>query len=281
MLQRHSHLTKWVAAVVSACETYLLLNTFSSVFLKHVQVYAWNSQQEEIYETTARPIVDAVLSGYNGMGLYQKLHREACWSITAIADGILLSPNRHSVCIWSNWMWKDPYNGGVGTSAWGAGNHPAGLWAHIHRNIQRHVLRPETILEFTLVHSRLNLWNQHPCRWVSRWPEDIGLNIFWRFSSFLGGNLECLVRASYLEIYNEDIRDLLSKNSQQKLELKETADKGVYVKGLMQFVVKGVSEINSVLQVSKNWSTLTRSDKESAQNPKFCLEKSQNNQAPS
>ena len=61
--------------------------------------------------------------------------------------------------------------------------------------------------------------------------------------------MECLVRASYLEIYNEDIRDLLSKNSQQKLELKETADKGVYVKGLMQFVVKGVSEINSVLQV--------------------------------
>ena len=64
--------------------------------------------------------------------------------------------------------------------------------------------------------------------------------------------MECLVRASYLEIYNEDIRDLLSKNSQQKLELKETPDKGVYVKGLMQFVVKGVSEINSVLQVSKN-----------------------------
>lgn len=31
---------------------------------------------------------------------------------------------------------------------------------------------------------------------------------------------EFLVRASYLEIYNEEIRDLLSKNTQNKLELK-------------------------------------------------------------
>jgi hypothetical protein len=30
-----------------------------------------------------------------------------------------------------------------------------------------------------------------------------------------------LVRASYLEIYNEEIRDLLSKNGSAKLELKE------------------------------------------------------------
>lgn len=64
-----------------------------------------------------------------------------------------------------------------------------------------------------------------------------------------GGSKEYLVRASYLEIYNEDIRDLLSKNPQTKLELKESTDKGVYVKDLMQFVVKSVQEINSVLQV--------------------------------
>ena len=30
-----------------------------------------------------------------------------------------------------------------------------------------------------------------------------------------------LVRASYLEIYNEEIRDLLSKNGSAKLDLKE------------------------------------------------------------
>ena len=57
------------------------------------------------------------------------------------------------------------------------------------------------------------------------------------------------MRATYLEIYQEEVRDLLGKNPQQRLELKESVDRGVYVKGLMQFVVKGVAEINSVLQV--------------------------------
>jgi hypothetical protein len=57
------------------------------------------------------------------------------------------------------------------------------------------------------------------------------------------------VRASYLEIYNEEIRDLLSKNPQARLDLKEHPERGVYVKDLMQFVVKSVAEIGSVLQV--------------------------------
>ena len=37
-------------------------------------------------------------------------------------------------------------------------------------------------------------------------------------------DLEFLVRASYLEIYNEEIRDLLSKNPHNKLDLKESPD---------------------------------------------------------
>ena len=57
------------------------------------------------------------------------------------------------------------------------------------------------------------------------------------------------MRATYLEIYQEEVRDLLSKNPNQRLDVKETPDKGVYVKGLVQFVVKSVAEINSVLQV--------------------------------
>ena len=43
--------------------------------------------------------------------------------------------------------------------------------------------------------------------------------------------LKYLVRASYLEIYNEEIRDLLGKDAKARLELKEHPDKGVYVKG--------------------------------------------------
>ena len=45
------------------------------------------------------------------------------------------------------------------------------------------------------------------------------------------------------------MRDLLSKNPDKRLEVKESAEKGVYVKGLVHFVVKSVAEINSVLQV--------------------------------
>jgi len=59
-----------------------------------------------------------------------------------------------------------------------------------------------------------------------------------------------LVRASFLEIYNEEIRDLLSKSPKDKLDLKEHKDTGVYVKGLNAFVVKSVPEIKNVLEVS-------------------------------
>ena len=53
-----------------------------------------------------------------------------------------------------------------------------------------------------------------------------------------------LVRVSYFEIYNEDIRDLLDLNNNEKkrytpLELRESSDGSVYVKDLKTFVVKG------------------------------------------
>lgn len=50
-----------------------------------------------------------------------------------------------------------------------------------------------------------------------------------------------LIRASYLEIYNEEIRDLLAKDPKSGLELKENLDSGVYVKDLTSFVVKNVA----------------------------------------
>jgi len=67
----------------------------------------------------------------------------------------------------------------------------------------------------------------------------------------LGENEKYLVRASYFEIYNEEIRDLLSKDPKNKLELKENQDSGVYVKDLTSFVVKSTSEIDHVMQAGK------------------------------
>ena len=50
--------------------------------------------------------------------------------------------------------------------------------------------------------------------------------IFQEIETRGGANVEYLVRASYLEIYNEEIRDLLSKNTSNKLELKESPRHG-------------------------------------------------------
>jgi len=58
-----------------------------------------------------------------------------------------------------------------------------------------------------------------------------------------------LVRASYLEIYQEDIRDLLSKDQTKKLALKERSDTGVQVKDLLSYVVKNVADIEHVMNV--------------------------------
>ncbi|XGW25836.1 hypothetical protein V3C99_006886 [Haemonchus contortus] len=62
-------------------------------------------------------------------------------------------------------------------------------------------------------------------------------------------NQKYLVRASYLEIYQEELRDLLSKDDRVKLELKEKPDVGVYVKDLTTFLTKSVEEIERVMAV--------------------------------
>ncbi|XP_018593120.2 kinesin-like protein KIF3B isoform X1 [Scleropages formosus] len=62
-------------------------------------------------------------------------------------------------------------------------------------------------------------------------------------------NQQYLVRASYLEIYQEEIRDLLSKDQSRRLELKERPDTGVYVKDLSSFVTKSVKEIERVMSL--------------------------------
>lgn len=56
-----------------------------------------------------------------------------------------------------------------------------------------------------------------------------------------------LVRCAYIEIYNEEIRDLLGPNPDQNLELKENKDKGVFVKDLTIVTVLSIEEIEAVM----------------------------------
>jgi hypothetical protein len=46
------------------------------------------------------------------------------------------------------------------------------------------------------------------------------------------------VRASFLEIYNEEIRDLIGQDPKKKLDLKEHPETGVYVKVIKYFPKK-------------------------------------------
>ncbi|XP_025711541.1 kinesin-like protein KIF17 isoform X2 [Callorhinus ursinus] len=62
-------------------------------------------------------------------------------------------------------------------------------------------------------------------------------------------NTKFLVRASYLEIYNEDVRDLLGADTKQKLELKEHPEKGVYVKGLSMHTVHNVTQCEHIMEM--------------------------------
>ncbi|KAK6477446.1 kinesin-like protein KIF17 [Huso huso] len=61
-------------------------------------------------------------------------------------------------------------------------------------------------------------------------------------------NTKFLVRASYLEIYNEEIRDLLGNDTKQKLELKEHPERGVYVKELSLHTVHSVVECERIME---------------------------------
>ncbi|CAN8198546.1 unnamed protein product [Coccothraustes coccothraustes] len=60
-------------------------------------------------------------------------------------------------------------------------------------------------------------------------------------------NTKFLLRASYLEIYNEDIRDLLGADTKPKLELKEHPEQGVYVQGLSLHTVHSVAQCEQLM----------------------------------
>eukprot|EP00054_Salpingoeca_dolichothecata_P024883 m.171183 g.171183 ORF g.171183 m.171183 type:complete len:769 (-) comp25172_c0_seq2:254-2560(-) len=135
-------------------------------------IFDWNSEQIDIYNTTARPIVDAVLQGFNGTIF---AYGQTGTGKTYTMEGIRNDPNKRGII--------------------------PNSFEHIFQEIAQ------------------------------------------------TQGKEFLVRASYLEIYTEEIRDLLSKNQKQKLILKEKPDSGVYVKDLSSFVVKSVKEIEHVMSV--------------------------------
>ncbi|PRD25637.1 UNVERIFIED_CONTAM: Kinesin-like protein KIF3A [Trichonephila clavipes] len=69
-----------------------------------------------------------------------------------------------------------------------------------------------------------------------------------------------LVRATYLEIYNEEVRDLLGKDQSVRLEVKERPDIGVFVRNLTGVVVKNADDLDRIMTLgSKNRNNLNSS----------------------
>ena len=91
-------------------------------------------------------------------------------------------------------------------------------------------------------------------------PELRGIipNCFNHIFGFIDANTDgtkFLVRCSYLEIYNEEIHDLLVDNGRkdpQKLELKEDPNRGLFVKDLNCIIVKTIPEMEKAMIFGTN-----------------------------
>ncbi|XP_046401974.1 kinesin-like protein KIF3A [Ischnura elegans] len=58
-----------------------------------------------------------------------------------------------------------------------------------------------------------------------------------------------LVRVSYLEIYQEEVRDLLSQDQGKRLEVRERPNLGVFVKGLSGYVVNNAGDMDRIVKM--------------------------------
>lgn len=61
---------------------------------------------------------------------------------------------------------------------------------------------------------------------------------------------------SYLEIYNENIRDLLIQNNDKAFDIREEASKGMVVSGITEVIATSVDEVMTLLRIgNKNRTT--------------------------
>lgn len=142
-------------------------------------VFGPSSKQVDVYNRTARPIVDSVLEGYNGTIF---AYGQTGTGKTFTMEGVRSQPELRGII--------------------------PNSFAHVFGHIAKSV-----------------------------------------------GDTRFLVRVSYLEIYNEEVKDLLGKNLKARLDVKERPDVGVYVKDLSMFVVNNADDMDRVMTIgNKNRS---------------------------
>jgi kinesin family protein 3/17 len=67
-----------------------------------------------------------------------------------------------------------------------------------------------------------------------------------------GNKKKFLVRCSFLEIYNEDVRDLLAKDTTKKLDIREDPKIGIFVKDLNIIQMKNTKDLENELNKGFN-----------------------------
>nr|CAD7590921.1 unnamed protein product [Timema genevievae] len=149
--------------------------TFDSVF-------DMDSRQVDVYNETARPIVDKVLMGYNGTIL---AYGQTGTGKTFTMAGICSEPELKGII--------------------------PNSFAHIFG----YIAKAED-------HRKYLQLGQSP---VNRF----------------------LVRVAHIEIYNEEVRDLLGKDQSARLEVKERPDIGVYIKDLSGYVVNNADDMERIM----------------------------------
>eukprot|EP00484_Ammonia_sp_Unknown_P028048 CAMPEP_0197046746 /NCGR_PEP_ID=MMETSP1384-20130603/22398_1 /TAXON_ID=29189 /ORGANISM="Ammonia sp." /LENGTH=833 /DNA_ID=CAMNT_0042478581 /DNA_START=53 /DNA_END=2554 /DNA_ORIENTATION=+ len=85
-------------------------------------------------------------------------------------------------------------------------------------------------------------------------------HIFDKVSSDSDANTKYLIRAGYIEIYNEQIRDLLGKDPMKKLNLREDKTKGVYVDELTMVTVTNVAETQALMEKGRGSRVVGRTN---------------------
>ena len=67
---------------------------------------------------------------------------------------------------------------------------------------------------------------------------------------------EFTIKCSFMEIYKEEIKDLLTP-SPKKLRVRETTTKGVWVEGLTELYVSSMNEILDLIKLGERYRTVS------------------------
>jgi kinesin family protein 3/17 len=187
------------------------------------QVFDSDSQQYSVFDSITRPILDSCIEGYNGELL------PAFLTVPCLAM-LLPSSFRTSPTSASSFLFAT-------TLAFVA------RWPVID-------CVPTAFAGTIFAYGQTGTGKTFTMEGKNNPPELKGIipTIFKYIFRHIGTSSKAyVITASFLEIYNEEIRDLLSKNQRQELELREDPDRGPYVKGLLHREIKSVDDFSEVL----------------------------------